>query len=202
MDNLEIYNRLRQVPNEAQKPIQAGRLKGMTDINPMWRIKMLTQEFGPCGVGWRVEIVRMWLEQGASGVVSAFVQIALYVKRGEEWSAAIPGVGGSAFVTQEKQGLYTSDEAYKMALTDAISVACKMLGMAADVYYTKDCTKYTAQPADDVAEYLPLALQEIGGAQSVKTLVQIYNNYHPLHGNHQFMTAMTNKRKELENGTK
>ena len=35
MDNLEIYNSLRQVPQNAQKPIQAGRLKGMTDINPM-----------------------------------------------------------------------------------------------------------------------------------------------------------------------
>ena len=29
--------------------------------------------------------------------------------------------------------MYTSDECYKMALTDALSVACKALGVAADV---------------------------------------------------------------------
>lgn len=51
-DNMRIYNAVREVPKEAQKPITAGRLKGMTDINPMWRIKKLTELFGPCGVGW------------------------------------------------------------------------------------------------------------------------------------------------------
>lgn len=30
-----------------------------------------------------------------------------------------------------------------MALTDAISVACKTLGMGADVYWDKDSTKYS-----------------------------------------------------------
>ena len=30
----------------------------------------------------------------------------------------------------------------KMALTDAISVACKSLGIGADVYWNKDNTKY------------------------------------------------------------
>ena len=35
-----------------------------------------------------------------------------------------------------------SDECYKMALTDAISVAAKALGVAADVYYKNDRSKY------------------------------------------------------------
>ena len=51
MDNLEIYNVAREVPKEAMKPISGGRLKGMTDINPMWRIKVLTELFGICGIG-------------------------------------------------------------------------------------------------------------------------------------------------------
>ena len=50
-DNLEIYNSIRNVPQEAQKPIEGGRLKGKTDINPMWRIKALTEQFGPVGIG-------------------------------------------------------------------------------------------------------------------------------------------------------
>ena len=45
-------------------------------------------------------------------------------------------------VASETKGLYVNDECYKMALTDAISVACKALGMGADVYWNKDTTKY------------------------------------------------------------
>ena len=51
-DKLRFYNATAEVPREATKPITAGRLKGMTDINPMWRIKKLTELFGPCGFGW------------------------------------------------------------------------------------------------------------------------------------------------------
>lgn len=46
------------------------------------------------------------------------------------------------FVSSERNGLYTSDEAIKMATTDAIGSACKLLGFGADVYWEKDRTKY------------------------------------------------------------
>lgn len=146
MENMDIYDRVRAVPPEAQKTIEAGKLKGMTDINPMWRIKKLTEVFGPCGIGWYTEITRQWLEPGA-GKVAAFCNINLYVKFSGEWSKPIPGTGGASFVNIFKGSPEMSDEAYKMAYTDAISVACKALGFAADVYWDKDRTKYD-QPAD------------------------------------------------------
>ena len=140
--NLDLYNKIRAVSAEAQKTISGGRLNGFTDINPMWRIKTLTEQFGMVGFGWYYDINRMWLEQGADDSISAFVEIDLYVKQKDEWSKPIKGVGGSSFVAKEHNGLYTSDECYKMALTDAISIACKSLGMGADIYFTKDRTKY------------------------------------------------------------
>lgn len=142
MNNLELYERVRSVPKEARKTIAAGRLKGMTDINPMWRIKKLTEEFGVCGFGWYPEIERTWIQEGANGEATANVAIKLYVKIGNEWSKGIPGIGGSSLVAKEKNGLYTDDECYKKAYTDALSVACKALGIGADVYYEKDSTKY------------------------------------------------------------
>ena len=150
MNNMELYDRLKAVPDEAKKTIGGGRIKGFTDINPMWRIKRLTEEFGPCGFGWYIEEVEKWIEAGA-GSVGAFVKIHLFVRNGEEWSRPIVGIGGSQLVSVEKNGPVFSDEAYKMAYTDAISVACKALGMAADVYFEKDVkakdnrTKYDAQ---------------------------------------------------------
>lgn len=145
MNNLEIYEKYRAVPKEAQKEIKGGRLKGMTDINPMWRIKCLTEAFGPCGVGWLISVKEKWTEKTPTGEVVANVEIALRVKTQSEWSGEIIGIGGSMLVSNEKSGLYVNDEAYKMAYTDAISVACKALGFGADIYWQKDRTKYAAQ---------------------------------------------------------
>lgn len=142
MDNLTIYNEVRSVPDSAKRRIEAGRLKGKTDINPMWRIKALTEKFGPCGFGWKYVITDKRLEQGANGEIAALLDIDLFVKADGVWSDAIPGTGGSAFVAKEKNGPYTSDECFKMALTDAISVACKALGFGADVYWGADKSKY------------------------------------------------------------
>lgn len=144
-NKMEFYNKFRQVPKEAQKTIGAGRLKGFTDINPQWRIQALTEMFGPCGFGWKYVITDKRIIEGADGVSCAFVDIDLFVHNDDHWSEAIPGTGGSAFVASERNGLYTSDECFKMALTDAISVACKALGIGADVYWAAGRTKYSAE---------------------------------------------------------
>ena len=147
--NLSIYDRVRAVPTEAKKEIEAGRLKGKHDINPMWRIKKLTEVFGPCGFGWYTEIVRTWTEASESGEMAVFVDIHLFVKKDGEWSRPIYGNGGNRLIANEKKYEngqqvyvpYLDDDAYKKAYTDAISVAAKALGVGADVYFEKDVTK-------------------------------------------------------------
>ncbi len=151
MDKMEIWQQLEKTAEEAKKPIEAGRLKGFTDINPCWRMKRLTEVFGPCGIGWKFVITDKQIIPGADGVVSAFVDILLFYKQENEWSEGVPGMGGASFVAKEKGGLYTSDECFKMALSDAIGTACKALGMSADIYFSKDRSKYTdAQDAPEV----------------------------------------------------
>lgn len=147
MEKMDIYNRVRSVPDEAKKAISAGRLKGMTDINTMWRIKKLTEEFGPCGIGWWTKVTDRWTET-VGDETCAFVDLELYIKVGDEWSKPITGSGGSKLATKERSGVYVSDECYKMAETDALSVACKKLGIGADVYFSADRTKYS-QTVDD-----------------------------------------------------
>lgn len=155
MDNMQIYKMGKEVPAEAKKTIAAGRLKGMTDVNPMWRIKKLTELFGACGFGWYTEVVEQWLETGAKNEIVAFCNINLYVKYDNEWSKPIFGSGGSKFVIEETKGLFTSDECYKMAYTDALSVACKALGIGADVYYEKDRTKYDNKQQQETGNQKP-----------------------------------------------
>lgn len=152
MENLSIYNKLRVVPAEAKKRINGGRLDGKTDINPQYRIMAMTAVFGPCGIGWYYSIDRQWTEEHQSEV-KCFCNISLYIKDGDQWSAPIPGTGGSTIVEKNRSGFYVNDEGYKMALTDALSVAMKALGVAADVYFEKGVrygTKYE-QPAQQQA---------------------------------------------------
>jgi len=140
---LALWETFRSVPDAAMKSIQAGKLKGMTDINPVWRMKVLTERFGPIGFGWNVREVERWTNECA-GETAAFVKVELRVKDGDQWSEPIEGTGGSK-LCGKGFGDGINDEAWKMATTDAISVACKSLGIAADIYFSKDAdfgTKY------------------------------------------------------------
>lgn len=114
------------------KEIKGGNLNGKTDINPVWRFRALTEAFGPCGFGWTVREAERWTNECA-GEVGAFVKVELRINIGGTWSEPIEGVGGSKLCGKGR-GDGINDEAWKMATTDAISVACKALGMAADVY--------------------------------------------------------------------
>ena len=158
MENLDIYNKLKEVPKEAQKKITGGRLSGMTDIKPMWRIEKLTEIFGAVGLGWYTTTTNKEIIDGANGEKIAIVDILLYVNYKQPleldkdlWSKGIEGSGGSSFIAKEKSGLYTSDECFKMAYTDALSVACKSLGMGANVYWGDskyDTTEITKEDAE------------------------------------------------------
>lgn len=174
-ENMKIYNAVREVPQNAMKPILGGRLKGKTDINPTWRIKVLTEQFGPCGIGWYYKPIKKWTEVYGDEIC-AFVDIELYIKVNGEWSMPISGTGGNMLAQKEKGGIYVSDECFKMATTDALSVACKQLGIGADVYWHDD-TKYTqnndAPQMDKKFEPVLKELKRVG--YSGKSICKTYN---------------------------
>ena len=146
-ENLEIWNRLKRPPASALKQIKGGRISGMTDISPQWRYEVMTENFGPIGTGWYYEIVKTWSEKTIDDQVSVYVMINLFV--GD--SKPIFGLGGSMLYTKESKGFYHSDECYKMALTDALSVAMKQLGVGADIYMGLwDGSKYKDAPKKNV----------------------------------------------------
>lgn len=144
MEKMEFWNKYKSVPANALKDFNNGKFSG-TDINTIWRMQCLTETFGMCGIGWYYEIKRLWTEQVESDVF-AFAEIELYVKVDNEWSKGISGTGGNKLARATSSGkVSTSDEAYKMAVTDAFGVACRNLGIGADVYWANDKTKYTQE---------------------------------------------------------
>jgi hypothetical protein len=142
MENKRIWSKVSNPPATALKQIGGGRLKGMTDINPQWRLEAMTELFGPIGQDWGYTIDKLWREDGAHDEVFAFALVSVWYIE-ESKSESIQGVGGSKLVTKEKDGLFSSDEGYKMAVTDALSVALKALGVGSAIYQGKwDGSKY------------------------------------------------------------
>jgi hypothetical protein len=175
-EKLNIWNNLKQPPPDVLKEIKGGRLKGMTDISPQWRMQALTEQFGPCGFGWKYKVTNKWMEKGSLDQMVAFVDIDLFVSIDGKWGEAIPGTGGSGFITKESSGLYTSDEAYKMATTDALSVAMKTLGVAADVYMGLwDGSKYNKSVNESKEEFVSDMKNEflkLNSPEEVKEFIQ------------------------------
>lgn len=184
---IDIYESLARPPKDALREIQAGKLKGKTDINPQWRYKAMTKKFGLVGIGWKYEVQKLWTEAGAGNEKLAFAQVAVFVKDGDAWSEPIVGIGGSKLVQFEKGAAVSNDEGYKMAVTDAFSTALKMLGVAADIYAGRwDGTKYNDEPQQPPAppkkqpakfafepkggETTPAEKKELGGLLSTKYL--------------------------------
>ena len=176
MDNLRYYEAGRAVPENAQKQFNNGSFCG-TDINPMWRIKKLTEMFGPAGIGWYVEVLSERAETYGNTVM-AIVDLNLYVKEGGEWSKPIYGTGGNQLVKESKSGLRPSDEGYKMAYTDALSIACKSLGIGADIWYANDVTKYTAnsKPAEKPADK-PIPMTKPSAQEEMPTPEELADLY-------------------------
>ena len=223
MGNLDYYNKLKVVPQKALRQIQSGRLRGKHDINPMWRIKAMTEQFGVCGIGWKYVITKQWTETFGSEV-KAYCNIDLFIKVNGEWSDAIQGTGGSSEVSMESKGAYVSDECYKMALTDALSVAMKALGVAADVYFEagKDIididSKYATQDsraAQQQTQTQQSSAQQTASPQyhqndlneglgylsrcvSKDNLLWVIQHYQPLCSNTQFMQAVSAKKKQVD----
>lgn len=160
-DNLAFYKMGAEVPKEAQKEFNNGRFKG-TDINRMWRIKTLTEMFGPAGIGWDFQLTDIQEKQiPGSDTVVLFAKGELTVKDPEtgEWSKPIVGYGGNFLVQSFSSGTRVNDDAYKMVETDAFGTACSKLGIGASVYWANDKSKYTKE-SEEPAPAKPSAKRE------------------------------------------
>jgi hypothetical protein len=159
---MQIYEAVRKVPESAKKSFNNGSFSG-TDINPMWRIKVLTEQFGPCGAGWYYEVLSERYETHHDTTM-AIVDLNLYWNvtgdlANPTWSKPVFGTGGNKLVATTKSGQRASDEGYKMALTDALSVACKALGIGADVYFERDTSsKYSEYYGAQAAQQKPMTV--------------------------------------------
>lgn len=179
MNNRRIWDKVHKPDPTSLKTIGGGRLKGMTDINPQWRLQAATEVFGPCGIGWWYTIKELWTVPGSDGQVMAFARVDVFYRDGATISNPVEGIGGSMMISKEKDYLYTNDECYKMAVTDALSVAFKALGFGAEIYAGRwDGSKYLEKPkppeptAQDKIKALPEKIRDGMKAVGIDTVAK------------------------------
>ena len=151
MTNMTLWNDVCVTDPQAVKPITGKQYKGNSP-KPYWLIKRATETFGPCGIGWGVQIlderferfgdeslhvakVRVWYEQDA--------------KRGE-----IEQMGQTKAAYTSAAGKFIVDEdAPKKSVTDGMVKCLSMLGFAGDIFSGQwDDSKYVAWADQQYAE--------------------------------------------------
>lgn len=141
----ERYSKVSVPPVSALKAITGGRLDGFTDINAQWKVEVMTEVYGLCGVGWKYEIVDKEIIDCPDGQKLIYLTVSLQIKDGDKWSEPIYGIGGDFILKKERKGMRADDDAYKKCLTDALGNAMKNIGVAADVYKGMFETKYNGE---------------------------------------------------------
>lgn len=139
-DAVKLFESVQKPPEDALKPIDAGRLKGKNEISPLWRMKVMTEKFGLYGDGWKYEVIKEWKEPvEATREVIVQVTLNLYTRNRftGEWNAPSPATGSAYLIVKDKNGLHGNENAWASAMTDAIGKACKPYGIGYDVYLGK-----------------------------------------------------------------
>jgi hypothetical protein len=139
--NLALWNRLKRTDPRSTKPFtRSGGFKG-TQIDPTWRLQMMTEAFGPVGKGWGYEQLEWTVQERM-----VFVCVRIWYKDPETGQVCYTGPqwGGTEMVRRRRDGSEEpNDEAFKMSITDAVGKCCLQLGLAADVYMGQfDDSKY------------------------------------------------------------
>jgi len=160
-ENTKLWDILgRTDPKHTKQFKRGGGFKG-TAIKPMWSFRRMTEEFGPCGIGWGVGEPSFQVVNGDNREVLVYCTVKVWFKQDDNHSQHIYGVGGDKVVTYIKESKEynrperweSDDEAFKKAFTDAVTNALKLIGVGADVHMGLfDDSKYVREMADEFAE--------------------------------------------------
>jgi len=150
-ENTALWDKLGKTdPNHTKTFKRAGGFSG-TAIKPMWSYRRMTEEFGPCGVGWGINQPSFQVvPDPASGEILVYCTVAVW-HGGRD--SIVFGVGGDKVAGKNKFGAFTDDEAFKKAFTDAVTNALKLIGVGADVHMGMfDDNKYVNTMKKEFAE--------------------------------------------------
>ena len=168
-ENKALWNRVCMTDPKAVKPITGKQYSGNSP-KPYWIVERLTDEFGPCGIGWGFSIISERFEHFGQGDAAESLHIAavrfwyeMGDKRGE-----LEQVGQTrASYTTSKGKFLVDEDAPKKSVTDALVKCASYLGFAGDIFSGRwDDSKYVREAG---AEWEARKREPAANADQAKT---------------------------------
>lgn len=161
--NMKIWETLSKTNPEFTKPLPGYGGKTLTTIDPMYQIQMMTDLFGPVGLGWKYKVDYKYID----GLVFAEVTIKYFTNEWHEYGPVC------SVQNLSKSNNKLDDEAPKKAMTDAMTKAFSHLGMSADVFLGKfDDSKYVEQMKQEFSQPQPQEIPKTNGKRNIKLDMQ------------------------------
>jgi hypothetical protein len=149
MSNKALWQRAYVTDPRAVKEITGKQYRGNSP-KPYWIVERLTDEFGPCGIGWGFTILNerfeRFSETDSLHVASVRFWYVLDGVRGE-----LEQIGQTkASYTTSKGSFMLDEDAPKKSVTDALVKCASYLGFAGDIFSGRwDDSKYVAEAAKE-----------------------------------------------------
>lgn len=140
--NMDIWDQSQATDPKYTKGFNKTGFRG-TAINATYVARRLTELFGPAGIGWGIEVLEENMLQGGPVVVDGKnlgATTIIHCLRCKLWymqdgkRGEIVQFGQTAFVSGDKRGVVTDEEAPKKSLTDAMTKCASLLGIGADIH--------------------------------------------------------------------
>jgi hypothetical protein len=150
-NNKALWQRVCVTDPKAVKPITGKQYSGNSP-KPYWIVERLTDEFGPCGIGWGFTIINERFERFNDSDTLHVAAVRLWYvldgKRGE-----LEQIGQTKASYTSAAGKFILDEdAPKKSVTDALVKCASYLGFAGDIFSGRwDDSKYIAWAAEETA---------------------------------------------------
>lgn len=142
MDNKALWTRAFTTDPQAVKPITGKQYNGNSP-KPYWIIERLTDEFGPCGLGWGFSIINERFERFSDTDTLHIAAVRFwYVLDGKRGELEQIGQTKASYTTNSGKFMLDED-APKKSVTDALVKCASYLGFAGDIFSGRwDDSKY------------------------------------------------------------
>lgn len=145
MNKTELWQRAFKTDPNAVKAITGKQYSGNSP-KPYYIVQRLTEEFGPCGIGWGFSVVNERFERFSDTetlhVALVYFWYVMGEKRGEFQQM---GQTRASYTTAAGKFLVDED-APKKSVTDALVKCASYLGFAGDIFSGRwDDSKYVAE---------------------------------------------------------
>ena len=143
-DNKALWKRAFTTDPKAVKAITGKQYSGNSP-KPYWIIERLTDEFGPCGLGWGFSILNERFERFSdTDTLHVAVVRFWYVLDGQRGELEQVGQTKASYTTS-KGSFLLDEDAPKKSVTDALVKCASYLGFAGDIFSGRwDDSRYVA----------------------------------------------------------